>query len=235
MEEKLNGIVTGGVNYGENDRILSIFTAEKGIVSAGIKGVKKAGAKLKFASEPFCFAEFVFSVKGNRRTVTGASLIDSFYPIREDVVKYFCGGAVLEYLRKFYKEGIASPQAFFLSAEALKELAYGEKPPKEVLASFLLSALSVSGYGIAETNCLKCGEEINRRAFFDYEAGGFFCENCNESGREINLSTLKAIKKIKNGEPTEDIYVIAALRLLNYYIKNKTEENLNSLSEIFKL
>ena len=61
MEEKLSGIVLGGVNFAENDKILSVFTLEKGVVSAKIKGVKKAGAKLKFASEPFCFAQFIFS------------------------------------------------------------------------------------------------------------------------------------------------------------------------------
>ena len=66
MEEKLSGIVVGGVNYGESDKILNIFTLEKGMVSAKIKGVKKAGAKLKFASEPFCFAEYVFSKSGDR-------------------------------------------------------------------------------------------------------------------------------------------------------------------------
>ena len=69
MEEKYSGIVLGGVSFGENDKILNVFTLEKGVISAKIKGVKKAGAKLKFASEPFCFAEFVFSVKGDKRTV----------------------------------------------------------------------------------------------------------------------------------------------------------------------
>ena len=91
MEEKLSGIVLGGVSYGESDKILNIFTLEKGVVSAKIKGVKKSGAKLKFASEPFCFAEFIFSTSKDRRTVTGASLIESFYPLREDIVKYFAG------------------------------------------------------------------------------------------------------------------------------------------------
>ena len=57
MEEKLCGIVLSGVNFGENDKILSIFTPDKGVVSAKIKGVKKAGAKMKFAAEPFCCAQ----------------------------------------------------------------------------------------------------------------------------------------------------------------------------------
>lgn len=235
MEEKLNGIVTGGVNYGENDRVLSIFTAEKGIVGAGIKGVKKAGAKLKFASEPFCFAEFVFSTKCGRRTVIGASLIDSFYPLREDITKYFCGVTVLEYLRKFFKEEISSPQTFVLAVEALKELSYGKKSPKTVLASFLLSALSVSGYGINSTFCAECGKDISGRTFFDHESGGFYCEKCNEKGREIKPETLLAIRKIKDGEDISEKMQTAALRLIDYYIRNKTEESVNSLAELLKL
>ena len=104
MEEKVCGLVVGAVSYGENDKILSIFTPDKGMISASIKGVKKAGAKLKFASEPFCYAEFVFSVKGDRRTVIGASLIESFYDIRSSVKKYYAGAVVLEFLKKFFKD-----------------------------------------------------------------------------------------------------------------------------------
>ena len=80
MEEKMSGIVLGGVNFSENDKILNILTLEKGVISAKIKGVKKAGAKLKFASEPFCFAEFIFSKNLDKRTVIGASLLIVFTP-----------------------------------------------------------------------------------------------------------------------------------------------------------
>ena len=61
MEKKVNGIVIRAVSYGESDKILTIYTLEEGLVSARIKGVKKAGAKLKACSEPFCFAEFVLA------------------------------------------------------------------------------------------------------------------------------------------------------------------------------
>ena len=45
MEEKLSGIVLSGINYGESDKIINVFTPEKGVVSAKMKSVKKAGAK----------------------------------------------------------------------------------------------------------------------------------------------------------------------------------------------
>ena len=103
MEEKISGIVLSGVNYGESDRIINILTPN-GVVSAKMKSVKKAGAKLKFASEPFCFAEFVFSVGKSLRTVIGASLIDSFYPVRMDIKKLYSASSVLAFAKKFCKE-----------------------------------------------------------------------------------------------------------------------------------
>ena len=112
MEEILHGIVLGGVSYGENDKMLTIFTLSKGSISARIKGVKKAGAKLKFASEPFCFAEFVFSTTGERRTVIGASLVDSFYPIRNDLKTLYLASACVEFVRRFSKESIVSEPQF---------------------------------------------------------------------------------------------------------------------------
>ena len=235
MEEKLNGIVLGGVNFGDNDKILNVFTLEQGVVSAKIKGVKKAGAKLKFAAEPFCFAEFIFATKGKFRTVTSASLIDSFYSLREDLFKYYCGATVLEYLKKFCREGIVSREIFLLSVESLKKIAYGDNPQSEICL-FLINALKISGYALNLEGCFTCNKEIEGRIFFDYVYGGFFCEHCQTADcREINYSTYLALKKINGGETLSSAECVGALRLLDYYLLNKTEEKLNSLKELISL
>lgn len=235
MEEKLSGIVLNGVSFGESDKILNIFTPQKGTVSAKIKGVKKAGAKLKFASEPFCFAEFVFSEVSGRRTVIGASLFESFYPLREDIVKYFAGGTVLEFLRKFAKENIASEELFILSIETLKELSYSDKEPLYLLCRFLIYALSYSGYALNLKNCAICGEEIKGKTFFDYNSGGFYCEDCFDGkGREIIFSTFLGLSSIEKGEEVIE-KPVKPLRLLDYYISSKTEENIVSLKELLKI
>ena len=181
MEEKLDGIVVGSVNFGESDKILTIFTPDKGVISAKIKGVKKAGAKLKFASEPFCFAEYVFAASGDRRTVISASLIDSFYPIREDIQKFFAAGVIGEFVRKFFKEEMVEEETFLLVADTLKKLAYGDENAKSVLCGFLLKALFNAGYGLNLNGCAVCGEEIKTRPYFDWSGGGFYCEKCVEN------------------------------------------------------
>jgi DNA repair protein RecO (recombination protein O) len=237
MEEKLSGIVLGGISFGENDKILKIFTLEKGVVSAKIKGVKKAGAKLKFAAEPFCFVEFIFSVRNDMRTVIGASLIDSFYPVREDIVKYFCAGTVLEFIKKFYKENITSADAFLNTVNTLKDIAYGDGSPKNRLIKFLLDELEDSGFALSFNGCSGCGCEIEEgRVFFDYRSGAFFCLECFDGvGREVNFRTLKALKNADQGieSPSED--QVKALRLLSYYIENRADEKFNSLEELIKI
>ncbi len=236
MEEKLRGIVINGISLGENDKLLNVFTLEKGVISAKIKGVKKAGAKLKFASEPFCFSEYTFSTSGERRTVTGASLIDSFYPIREDLVKFFACGAVIEYVKKFLKEGIVSENTFSLVVNTLKEIAYGSNGTLNEMVKFLYSALYLSGFAISEESCSKCQKEINGRIFFDYNNGAFICEDCYDGeGREISISTYKTLKKILQNQEVLRENAIKVLKLLDFYMENKADVKLNSLKELLKM
>lgn len=236
MEEKLSGIVISSISYGENDKILNIFTPDKGVISAKIKGVKKATAKLKFAKEPFCFAEFIFSSTTKGRTVIGASLIDSFYPLREDINKYFCAGAVVEFIKKFYKENILSPDAFFIAVSALKEIAYGDALPQVALIRYLILALKEEGHALDLSGCGGCGGDITGRIFFDYRQGAFYCKECAGEGcREISLLTFNTLKSILEGAEVKGEGVLKGLKLLDFYLENEGEESLSSLKETIKI
>ena len=237
MEEKTNGIVLGGVSFGENDKILTLFTLDKGIISAKIKGVKKAGAKLKFAQEPFCFAEFVFTKTANKRTIIGASLIDSFYPVREDIFKYYSAGVVVEFIKRFYREDMVSPETFFTAVSALKSIAYGDENPSSTLVVFLVSALKIAGFSLNLNGCEGCEKDIEGRVFFDYRSGAFLCENCFDGiGREVTNLSYKTLKDAEKGVESKSLEgTVKALRLIEYYIENRTDEKLNSLKELISL
>ena len=237
MEEKLQGVVLNSVNYGENDKILSVFTLEKGIISAKIKGVKKAQAKLKFASEPFCFAEFIVLSSADKKSVINATLIDSFYPIREDIKRYFAGGAVLEFIKKFAKDNIVSTKAFTLLITALKELAYTDEKTESVLTRFFIRGLSVVGYGLnISPNCVKCGKSLDNKPYFDYNIGAFCCDDCGENNttREINFATFNAMNKVKKGETITEQEGVFCLRLIDFFLKVKVETDIISLKELIR-
>lgn len=235
MEEKVSGIVLGGISYGENDKILKLFTLEKGLISAKIKGVKKAGAKLKFASEPFCFAEYIIRNGKAGYTVINASLFDSFYPIREDIFKYYAGATVLEFIKKFYLENQVSPEIFLSCVSALKSMAYSEDYAS-ALVKFLIFALKDGGYALETHGCFDCRKEFSERMFFDYNSGAFYCSECYKGeGREINPQTFLALQKAENGGALTIEEGVKALRLLDYYLDNKVGEQIKSLKELLKM
>ncbi len=236
MEEKVKGIVLGGVSYGESDKILTILTPDMGIISSRIKGVKKAGAKLKFASEPFCFAEYVLLRSNGKRTVKGATLIDSFYPVREDIVKYYSACSVIEFAKRTFRVNVDSAEAFLDTANALSKIAYGKESAKSETLKFLLKAIKTAGYALSLEGCLKCRKKDISRPFFDADRGGFLCADCfDDKGREINAQTLIALRRADDGKDISIEEADFGLRLINYYLSIVMEENFVSLKELIKL
>lgn len=238
MDIKLNAVALRSVDYKENDKMLTLYSLEQGKIGAGVKGVKRAGAKLCFCVQPFCFAEYVLSVKGERATVTGATEIESFYKIRLNPESFYAGSAILEYLLKLCEAGSADEKLFLLTVNCLKQLNFGEKKPLIILCEFLFEALSLYGYGISGRDCSGCGKNADRfeKAFFDFENGELYCENCKtEKMREIMPITASAITALSEKKPIADDGAIFALKFLLFYLRLKTGEILKSAEELIKL
>ncbi len=235
MEFKADALVLRATDWGEYDKIVTLFTAERGKLSAALKGVKRAGAKLKFAAQPFCFAEYVLVEKAGRRTVISASMHDGFYALREDICCFYAAAVIAEACDKLLYEGMVSPELFLSAVRGLEELsalAEGSETPLEdgksgssyVLLKFLLKALKEAGYPVTAGNCPHCGEPLSGRMRFDMASGVFGCEACG-GGVPASESTYLAIRAAygEGGEATAD-GVKRALRLLSAYFSYQASE-----------
>lgn len=242
MISKVNGVVLRAVDYNDNDKMLTLFTLEKGVVGVKIKGVKKAGAKLKFAAEPFCFAEYVLSESGERATVTEVTQIDSFYNLRLDLFKYYSAMAIVEFINKTLLKNEVFEQMFYFTVNTFKTLAYAEADAITVLLNFFLKALSYLGYGMNLCGCISCGNELTDRAFFDFDAGGATCAQCRKvTDVEFNVNTYKYLLSALNGAESRQNCVVdkmikkKAVRLTDYFISLKTGVSLTSTKEIMNM
>ena len=85
---KATGIIIKQTEFGESNRMLSIFTKEFGIIRASVYGAKSVKSGKGASSQFLCFSEFELS-KGNSDlyTVYSATAEESFYPISEDIEK----------------------------------------------------------------------------------------------------------------------------------------------------
>ncbi len=223
-------------DYGENDKILTLLTAERGKLTAGIKGVKKAGAKLKFAAQPFCLAEYVLAGRGGRYTVIQASESESFYDLRCDINKFYAACALCEAASALSFEEDASPRMFLSCVEGLKDMCTGDEC--FALIKFLSGALALSGYGFSAGVCAECGKDLagEEKLRFDMESGRFTCWDCG-TGFGVSASTyvvLRAAEGRPCGEITDDGKK-RALRLLREYYALKTDSRCTSLSEYLRL
>ncbi|MGN0805125.1 MAG: DNA repair protein RecO [Candidatus Coproplasma sp.] len=234
---KVNALMLRSTDYLENDKILTLLTAERGRITAGIKGVRKAGAKLKFASQPFCFAEYILAERGGRYTVTQASECESFYELRCDVNKFYASCAVCETAIALTAEGENTEGIFTDCICALRDMCSQDE--SICLINFLLSALERGGYKLALNKfCPVCGESLIGRGKlkFNMEEGEFTCWDCSNgvgvSG--ITYEVLCADKK-SCGDNLDSEGKKRALKLLNEYILSKTDIKLLSLAEYLNL
>jgi len=236
MEKKTDGIVIRSVDYKDNDKILTLLTADCGKVTMGIRGVKKSGAKLKFAAEPFCFAEYVYSSAHERNTVISASLYDGFYSLREDITKYYCACAVAEVGGRVALSGDGG-EMFFHTVSAIKGIAYSDE--KEALIAFLVRALNYSGFSLDLSCCGVCGGEITgNRTYFNFDAGRFSCPSC-KNGVAAGGGTYEYLKKAAGLNYRQDVIRtdshIRALKLLNAYFSLKFDCDFPCMAECIKM
>lgn len=235
MESKIEAVVLKAVDYGEYDKMLTLFSAGQGKISAGIKGVKRSGAKLKFACQPFCVAEYILAEKSERKTVISASIIDSFYEIREDLTSLYAGTAVCQICDSLLYEGITNPELFMALIGALRNI---KQNPTEELIKFILTACRLSGYEINLSGCEFCGKKLGEVLFFNMDNGAFTCESCMKGAR-ASLSTYNVLKKYSSRGYDENLISEdgkkRALKLLNIFLSRKTERANLALTEYVKL
>ncbi len=248
MEEKYNAICIRSVSYKDNDKMLTLFSLEEGIVECILRGVKKQGAKLKFAAELFCFAEYVLVEKNGRRTVVEANQLDDFYDIRMSVDKYYSASAIIEFLRAFCQKGESYYDLFLNTINAFRGIEDAPFSPSLFLVKYYMESLKVAGYGITFSHCDKCRKAIDKRAFFDFNECTFKCLDCaDSSSTEMRFTTYEFLRLLsettfeKLRRPDLSTYsptffnidtIKNALKFFDFFLRDKIGVEIKSNVEI---
>lgn len=195
MEKKIKGIVIKNFDSGDRDKLITIFTPE-GLMSAKLKGVNSPTAKLKYAKQCFCFADFVLN--GDKiMVVTSADLIDSFYSLTQDYDIFEEATKILKLARALMKEGESNPFLFVELIQCFKTLAYSKVQIYVTQIKFLLNLFYNQGYQFESEKCTSCGSVLNDDRHLDLTTGEVLCNFCKTQFCEkINYGTNKVLKII---------------------------------------
>jgi DNA repair protein RecO (recombination protein O) len=177
-EFRVKGIVISSIDYKEKDKLITIYTLELGKITANLKGVKNANAKLKFASQIFCFADFVLSKTGEFYTVITADQIESFFNLTKDYDKFLIGEILLEIVNIVCLSNEINEGYFLTLLKCLKIITYENFNNYIVLIKFLLHTFKISGYDINFDACFSCRSLLLDSIYFNFDDGTINCKNC---------------------------------------------------------
>lgn len=232
MEEiKLKGIVIRADDYKDSDKLVTIFSAEKGLIKARARGVKKNKAKLAFAVQPFAFVEFMLAERDGFYTVINASSIDQFFNITNDFDSYIFMLACLEVVQKTVKENENQVDLFLLLLNSLKLVAYENVSSINVFIKFMIEAMGYLGFSFEFDKCACCNEKLNENNVgFSYDYNGLLCTRCMNKNdylelNKVEYAILKNISFVK----------IEKLNTLHFPSREDKVSVVSLLTKVFRL
>lgn len=196
MQYKTKGIIIRRRNFGEADRILTIYTERRGKVSTIAKGVRRPLSKLAGHLELFYLTDFHLAEGKNLHTITGAVLIDDYRNIRENSAKTNIAYYLAELLDRLLHEHEESPEIFRLSNNIFSQL--NNQNSELLLPYFELRLLSYLGHKPELNYCTKCRVQLTASQNYWDDSAGVVCQKCvqGRSSVKINNNTIKSLRLI---------------------------------------
>jgi DNA repair protein RecO (recombination protein O) len=176
---KTEAIVLRGIRYGEADRVLHLYTPERGRVSAIAKGVRRAKSRFGGRLEPFFRLNLVlYQGRSDLMTVTSAETIAGHPRLREHAGAIDGAARACDAVGRLFGDGEPHSGVYHLLSNQLALLDGGpERATRANALAFRLKLLLAAGFAPHLASCASCGEP-EHLVGFSGAAGGVVCGAC---------------------------------------------------------
>jgi DNA repair protein RecO (recombination protein O) len=207
---KTEAVVLRHSDMGEADRLITLFSRDKGILRAVAKGVRRIHSHKAGHVEPFTRVSLLLARSHELWIVTQAVALDLYLPIHEDLLLTGEAAYVLELIDRFsYEEG-ENRVLYKLLVDTLERLSGGD-PIFTAVHFFELHLLDAVGFRPQLFHCVRCKEEIQAQdQFFSAVEGGAVCPSCGSLVPDARPVTTAALKYLRNFQRTPYQRLLAA-------------------------
>ena len=193
-------IVLRRQDFGEADRILTIFSLTHGKRRVIAKGVRRPRSRKAGHLEPYTRVRMLLARGREMDIVTQAEAAELFPGLRGDLIRLGHAAYAVELLDRFTVEEGAHRPLYELLNQTLARLADGADPAL-ALRSFELRLLDLAGFRPELNRCVRCGEEIRPEdQYFSPEDGGVLCARDGpkrEGSSRLSLAALKVLRHLQ--------------------------------------
>ena len=202
---RVSAVVLRQRDLGEADRIVVLYTRDRGKLSAVAKGVKRPRSKMAGGLQLFTHAEILLALGRTLEVITQVRPVEAFYQLRTDMARFAHASCAVELLDVLTEEHAPDPELFELLVAVLHALdAAGD--PATLLRGFELKLLTRLGYGPELATCVSCGTEVEGGSIgFATAEGGVVCARCVTALGlgTISANALRAMRDLVRMSPEE--------------------------------
>ena len=236
---RTDAVVLSRIDFGEADRILTVYTPHYGKLRVIAKGARRPSSKLLPHLEYFTRTRLMLAKGRELDVVTGAETIDPLLALREDLAAYAHASHCVEVLHRLTEDRQENEAVYDLLARSLRLLADGVDP-FPVTRHFELALLTLLGFKPELYRCVTCQAEIQAAPnAFSTGLGGVICQACRPNDISAPVLSVNAQKYLRTLDRSG---LAAAVRLpideglatelegtVRTYLRHLVERELNSL------
>ncbi|CCY24721.1 dNA repair protein RecO [Brachyspira sp. CAG:484] len=170
-------------NLSEADKIMVMYSRDKGLIRGVAKGVKKPKSKLGARMDLLVANKLMLHKGKNLDTISQAEALNTFNATRRNMDKIFYSMYISEVVNNFgVEDDPCSAVIFDLLYEALSTVSEADSKVRilNAVLKFQLKMMRVSGFSLELDKCLCCGKSIDEESmYFSGRLGGVVCKECN--------------------------------------------------------
>lgn len=190
--EKLQAFVLSTIDYGDSDRIASLFTLEHGRLKGFARGARNSRKRFGAALETFARIEAHVRIKQGLSGLQQAEILSVFPQIRGDLAKIGHALYACELVDAMTPEGHPLPRLFRLLTVYLDRLESAAASESD-RRFFEINLLNILGYRPELETCARCGSPFGEQGALQQENGEPACRACVAGGRPLSSLTLKLL------------------------------------------
>ncbi len=199
MTFKTDGIVIREGATGEQDRIVTVLTRDKGVIKAFANGARNPKNKNVSSTGLLCYSDFLInkSQKGIY-VIREATAKEVFFSLRSDIVRLSLAQYFAELTYELSPREEESGEYLSLLLNSVYLLTQGKKDLRQIKAVLEMRMMSMAGYMPGVVACASCGNFESETMFFSTFTGELFCENCKPLEKTVKapLCVVTAIRHI---------------------------------------
>jgi DNA repair protein RecO (recombination protein O) len=194
--------VLSTLDYGDADRVVTLFTRDRGRLTAFAAGARKSKRRFSGALEPFTLIDaHLVERRGDTFRIDDANIQRGFYGIRRELGSIARAMYAVELCRELTRDHEAHPELFAGLSGYLETLDAGGAD-ESTLFAFELNALAQAGLQPRFSECASCGGALGAAPGFDAELGGAACFGCRprRPGPPAPAELLVSLGALQRGE-----------------------------------